>query len=714
MKMFFCNKVQLLLFLPFMIFDANEVFAQADFNLNDLKWNDWIEEKLEILAEDGRSEGELNTLLADMKELAENPIDLNLASRETLGQLFFLTELQIYYLVAYRENHGALLSIYELFAIDGFDRQTIRVLVHFIFLGKGRAEASISPKKVVKYGKHMFLLRVERFLENRLGYVNKKLKDDLLSGSGFYLGSPERYLFKYRFNYSRKIALGFTAEKDPGEVFFLHGLDDSVRRNIQKQISGFDFYSAHLAYSPGKFLKKLILGDFQVYLGQGLNFWSGYGMNNSSDVTHVKRMINDFKPHTGTEENRFLRGAAAAFKMGSFESIVFVSKNSTDARYSTGSLTDTEEPSANLLSTGYHRTLSELEAKNRISLFVGGGNLQYRHSRMKLGITAFSTFFEVPLFSSSELYKRFQITGSNSIVGGMDYHILIRRINFFGEVSICNNGSIATLHGINSLIHPRFSISLLYRHYPRNYHNYFSSPFMVSHPYNESGIYAGVKVQISSKSMLQLQADNYSFPWLSYQADMPVKGRKCMISLQQNLPGSTLFSFRLKIQNRQMNQTGSSFGTSPSVSFRKVNMRFHLVYFPALKLKMQNRLEFCRTSFTGQAVKYGFLAYQDVGWKSSNNKFHLDFRYAIFYTDSFNERIYAYERDVLYAFSVPAYFYHGVKSMILFKFVVNKKISCWLRASRTWYTDRNSISSGLDAIEGNTLTNLKFQVQMKI
>ena len=86
-------------------------------------------------------------------------------------------------------------------------------------------------------------------------------------------------------------------------------------------------------------------------------------------------------------------------------------------------------------------------------------------------------------------------------------------------------------------------------------------------------------------------------------------------------------------------------------------------------------------------------------------------RLAIFDTQDFNTRIYAYENDVLYNFSIPAYYGKGMRFYINAHWDINRKMSIWLRYANFFYSDRNVISSGLEEIQGNNKSD--FRVQMR-
>ena len=89
-------------------------------------------------------------------------------------------------------------------------------------------------------------------------------------------------------------------------------------------------------------------------------------------------------------------------------------------------------------------------------------------------------------------------------------------------------------------------------------------------------------------------------------------------------------------------------------------------------------------------------------------------RYALFDTDSYNSRIYAYESDILYAFSIPAYYSKGSRLYFNLKYTLRDFLDIWLRYSQTYYSDLDVISSGLNQINGNAKSEIKVQVRIKI
>ena len=88
-------------------------------------------------------------------------------------------------------------------------------------------------------------------------------------------------------------------------------------------------------------------------------------------------------------------------------------------------------------------------------------------------------------------------------------------------------------------------------------------------------------------------------------------------------------------------------------------------------------------------------------------------RFAFFDTDRYDERLYAYEDDVYYAFTIGNYYYKGIRGYIVLRYKY-KWLSAWLRVSRTEYLDRKVISSGLNQIDKPHKSEVKAQIMFSL
>ena len=125
-------------------------------------------------------------------------------------------------------------------------------------------------------------------------------------------------------------------------------------------------------------------------------------------------------------------------------------------------------------------------------------------------------------------------------------------------------------------------------------------------------------------------------------------------------------------------------------------------------MSIRSRLQWSSFSFE-EAETYGFAVVQDFNFEFG--KFKIGTRFALFEADDFENRQFAYERDVLYAFSIPSYSGVGIRNYVLVQYGLSKKLDIWLRMGRTIRNDVESIGSGRDKIEGNHRTDIKAQVR---
>jgi hypothetical protein len=106
------------------------------------------------------------------------------------------------------------------------------------------------------------------------------------------------------------------------------------------------------------------------------------------------------------------------------------------------------------------------------------------------------------------------------------------------------------------------------------------------------------------------------------------------------------------------------------------------------------------------------MIYQDLVWSPKFMPLKAQMRYALFDAEDYETRIYAYENDLLYSFSVPALSGRGSRFYINLNYDVNRSVSIWLKFAQTWYADRTVISSGNEEIQGNKRSEIKAQIRV--
>ncbi len=674
---------------------------------------EFITDQLENIAQKTDLNLDYSDLIDDYLFYSKNPINLNSDDISKLLELQLLSENQLQNLMVYKEKYKQLFSIYELKYVPGFDAESIKRLSPFIMVGAVREKQRVSAKQVFKYGSNQFLLRYQQVLETPLGYKTPADSAWLRPGS-IYLGTPQKLYARYAFNYKNKIRFGFTMEKDAGEVFLKNTLSDSVMQLVGDKVTNiFDFYSAHAYVSDIGILKEAVIGDYHLEFGQGLTLWTGLAFGKSSESITIKRFARGIRPNTSANENRFFRGAAVTIGLKGFSVTGFYSQNKADASIASSGLI-TEETINSIQETGMHRTINELLSKDAIDIQAYGGRISYKKRFFEMGATAYQTNLSAKLLLDNELYKLFNFQGNSLTNYGFDLNLNFQKFNFFGEFSASSNGGLAGIAGLNTFLSDRFIFTLVYHDYGKEYQNLFANPFAESSAIaNEKGIYFGFRTLLAKQWRLSGYIDYFKFPWLKYRTDSPSYGRDYLLQLDYNPSRKTNMYFRYRYKLKQENYSGDYDYLPLIANVSRNEFRFFISYSVFDFLILKNRVDFVTYYKEFDESESGYQIYQDILYRPHNFPLEATLRYALFDTDGYNSRIYTYENDVLYAFSVPAYFDQGQRIYLMLRWKALKQMDIWLRIARATYFNRTTIGSGSDEIDGNHKTEVKVQVKLK-
>jgi hypothetical protein len=361
-----------------------------------------------------------------------------------------------------------------------------------------------------------------------------------------------------------------------------------------------------------------------------------------------------------------------------------------------------------LQETGYHRTPAEIADKGANRETAAGGHLLYNGQRIRAGITLFHVNYEIPFEPEDALYKKFQPTLSSNTYAGIDYSYNYKSLTLYGEASKQVDAGLAILQGLSFTPDPRLAIAMVYRNYQKNYLNNFNAAFGEnSSSTNEEGLYMGMVATPFNKITVSAYADVFRYKWLHYRVDAPSQGQEYSAQFTYNISrrGDIIFGYRrmvnplnYSVSGDKMNKIGES---------NRDYYRLQLNYQAMPWLKLQSRIEITKREAPETNNESGYIIYQGFQVKPIKQDWSLGFRYSLFDTDSYDTRLYTFEQDVPYSFSVPAFSGKGSRFYVLLNANLARNISVILRFAQTWYSDRNVISSGPDEIAGNKKSDVK-------
>ena len=660
--------------------------------------NGVIEQRIEYIGEFSELEAiDLSNLEDVWNYYLDHPLNLNKTSKEELSSLLLLNEFQIKDLFNHLKNNGKLLSIYELQSITSWNEKTIQMVLPFVEVSDKLNQPSFKFKDVLKYGKVEFTSRYNKVLEDQKGY----LEVDSITNTNAYQGNDIGIYNRLRFRYRNNISLGLTTQKDAGELMKFN--------DLQK---GFDFNSVHFFYKGGKWLESFALGDYQIEIGQGLNFWTGYAFGKTADVIQIKKSATPIRAYTSSDESRFLRGAAVNLRWKNFSMLSFLSKKKID-----GSIKELngENYVSSITQNGLHRTGGEALRRKRVEETIVGGNLKFKVSNFEVGTSYIYQRYDLPLLKDTIPYNKYDFRGTDLFNTSVYYSYNFKNIILFGEyVPKLKKEESAIINGLLVALDKKSNLTLLYRNYGRAFHSFYNNSFSNgSKAQNENGIFIGYTNSINKKWHFNTYVDVYFYPWLKYQVDKPSKGNDFLVQLNYKPSKKTDFYVRFRQRTKESNGNDlESTSVSRITTSKQNNIRFNFKSKVSDLFTLKTRVELVHHNQIGFEQELGTLMYQDFSISTRSKAFKLTMRFALFETESYLSRVYAYENNVLGLYSIPAYYDKGSRVYGILKYHFLNKIDLWIRVGRNIYSNKDEIGNGLEEIQGNLKTEFTFQLRV--
>ena len=663
-----------------------------------------VSELLERLLDERSTDRSTEQLAERLTRLATNPLDLNSASAAALSSLPGVSRVLATRIVDYRTSRGPFSSVNDLARIDGIDVDQLRPLRPFLRAAtpakesaSGSAPSSPSFETLTSNLDFELIQRATRDLDLGRGY-----EDD--TSRTTFEGSPVRLTTRLRLHYKRRVELGLTLDKDPGEPLHWSPGTDTY---------GFDHIAGSLALRDFGRLTTLVLGDFTAQFGQGLTLWQGITFGKGRDpVSSVVRDGRGIVPFSSTAENRFFRGAAATVALSSALSFTgFVSRRDRDASLDSSIVKDPSSPvpARTLSSGGLHRTSSEIARKGTFGTTTVGGATSYKTGHLHAGLVGYYSRFDRPLRPGTRPYRRFDVSGTRTSMVSAFATGYVGDYVLFGEVARDRSGAMGALAGAGLEHDAGLDAVLLARHYPRSFAGLYNGAFGDGgSPQNEMGVYAGLRLQVAPNWWIAGYVDQYRSPWLQFGIPQPASGLDTRLVVETDLRPwlSTYVQIRADRSGTGTEYKGPDGRLLSGVKETwRHSARWHIEYSFSDEVTLRTRIATTRSD-----ASTGVLFYQGIGLQP-HPTIKLDARVAVFDTDGFQSRMYAYEYDLLYSFSVPALFDQGHRSYLLLQYEPTPHLSIGAKYGVTWYPHRNTVGSGLNATDGNQSREARLQVR---
>ncbi|MBX9890227.1 MAG: helix-hairpin-helix domain-containing protein [Amoebophilaceae bacterium] len=412
-----------------------------------------------------------------LQEAYATPLDLNKITPEALASLAILSEKQLANFFNHIAATGPLYSKYELQAIPGFDLATIALLLPFVYV-------------VESYDTPLNPLCKQRFTPEK-GYLLLRYSPSFdKPSSPLPLGGLDAYMVQFSLKSSSGITVGVTARKQAGEAFTW---DHATHRY------GFNLWSIYLILDQKSYLKRILIGDYQVGYGQGILL--GFPIKNGSDIVSVFRAHhNGIRPYKGIRRIGF-RGLAFTTTWRTIELTGFYSTHNLDAKIASDEANNAY--AARIDPNGRYDTLSNLNKKGTIRHQVVGCTMATKHhnNQREVGINVIYSHYDRAIRPKTSAWSRYLFKGQEALSTGLFYRWLWHNLLFFGELGINLPIALQThqsscIGGFVLSLTRYCNLSMATYYYGRAFHSPYGGGFKyyTTDNANEKGIYGGIQV----------------------------------------------------------------------------------------------------------------------------------------------------------------------------------------------------------------------------
>ena len=583
-------------------------------------------------------------LQTDLYTLHESPIDLNNTSDEELTQLYFLSPQQIDAILAYAYRHP-FESLYELRLIPELADYEIRDLLPFVYINRAALNSEAINTDAL-YAKEIFA-KAHHELLTRIDARNIEA----------YEGTDPIYTqFRYRFDFRRRVTFGVQLRRPAG----------GFARDLQ--------YGAYLQLNDiTPHLHTLVAGNFQASFGQGLVLAPVFHSGKSMYVTSVGQQREGLRYYSSVD-GEGLHGAGATLRWEWNKT----TRLDVSALYSMRHAND---------STWHH---------------LLGANLTLRHKKLQVELTAIENLWSDSIHPyTNAKYNRHYFRGHNQAVIGASFRYNHGWFDMFGEVATAQNyqitndqSPITKSHwGFGTIIGSRFyptngfSLLALYRYYSPYFDNALGYAFSeTSRLGDENGGYLGFDITRLRNWRFIGYGDIFYFSGYKYGLGDAVKtlGYDAMAEIQYSWSKHPSFQGgdggRLSLRLRARQKGDATYSTRAQFDWAQGSW--------SLRTTAEANIIPSKLSTLNSQLTYGFTIFQDISYSlplREGRGLGLRLRLQGFDAREWANRIYTYEHDVLYAYSIPAVYGLGGRAYLCLRWQIIPQLALYFRASETVY-----------------------------
>ncbi len=614
-------------------------------------------------------------------ETPHAPVDLNATSLKRIARRTTIGRIRCIRLLEYRREHGPIRSYYELYYLKGFTASIVQKVRANSFITEHEKPDTISLKALENINGR-FRLRWGRILQQRKGFRR-----------GTYRGPPSLLKGQLRITIPGIAGLGIKLEKDAGEPWL------SPKNKLPESIGGY------LRVAEQGILEKAVIGSMRSSSGGGVLLDNGGGFPGARGPAEGPLFTLD--PHTGSPDRKGLQGIGGKFRKGAFRGAILLSSERWTARL------DTSRKGTPRLRTLYRNGVHRRPALNRKKerwhrkeLITHLGWKSHRH--------AISTSFHYakashPKAPSGRIRDRYADLKAEQKGAELHYRGSIGRKRWALTMAMEGDRSKAFAAAFSTRPNNDLWLRSRIEGSGKGFDPFWSSLARNGRPFIRVSLGADRKVAPGLR--IDLEHQLLHRPWPYYGRKGAGTDRQLSLTTVRTGEDQQRVEAEISYEVREKDADDEQLRDR---SMQKVpSLQFSAESEIPLSADLQSRIKVNAERLMQEGIPDGLLFAHDLVRSWKEKEFKLYWRIAFFDAPSYATRPYAYENDLLYAFSVRSYYRSGLRSYILVRVGLSKNLTLEGKMGGWAYRDveGGNIGNGDRAIPGRYRSRIRLQLR---
>ncbi len=454
-----------------------------------------------------------------------------------------------------------------------------------------------------------------------------------------YEGDPIFVQTRYKFNYRNRVQFGL-----------------NLRRPAGGQAADLE-YGGYVQLNDIGFVRTVVAGNYQASFGQGLVLADAFHTGKSAYVLNAGNRTEGLRKYSGVDGSG-LHGAG------------------TTLAWKTGNV-----------HIGWSALYSLQKTRDSVRHHILGTNITIRYRRLKIGVTAVENLYSDSVYPYRNMrYNAHYFRGRRQAVLGVNFRYNYGLFDVFGEVAAAQNRHWGAGVEIGSRVTPVQGVGLLllYRYYSPWFDNTLGYAFSETSRLNdENGAYIGIEITRLRHWRWSVYGDVFRFAGVKYGIPYaPSLGYDAMAETAY-MPNDQ-WNMNLRLRAREKAKRGT------------YSVRYQFNWSDS-GWRLRTQADANMVCDSVRAFSWGVSIYQDVQYTFAALPLTIQVRLQGFDVRNWNNRIYNYENDVLYGYSVPAVYGRGGRAYINLRWQIIKQLGLYLRVSETVYGKEWRVSRSLAA-----------------